>query len=458
MLKKTARLGDARGLLEQVEQEFRQLTLEDADPKYAEALAMARRELGQLLGMMGRNDDAAAKLREAIAVYVELGLGQPNHPPYLEGLAATRVDLANALRKLGRDSDAVQAYRTSIADYADLLRVRPEVPHYRENLALSRTNLAQILHTVGRNVDAKVECKAALNEFADLVNGNPGVYRYQEELATSSATFGAVLRDLNEDTLAETAFRGAVERFGDLAAEVREAPVYRSRLAIARSSLGRTLHKMGQHDAAKTEFLAALETFQDATKEAADDPYTQNGLAWCYTHLGDLVLETEQPSQATACYAKAMALREKLAQEPDDLYSLAWFLANCGDLKFRDAERAVRVADDARKKAPENGRYWHMLGMAQYRAGKWDDCIKSLLVAVDLRGESKHASDWFVMAMAQWQKDAKDKSKASFDHAIKIMDEHCPGNIELGKLRQEAADLLGTSKPAEPNERQPTQP
>jgi len=341
----------------------------------------------------------------------------------------------------------VQAYQTSIDDFDVLLRVRPDVPHYRENLALSRTNLAQILHTIGRNADAKVECMAALDEFIDLVNRNFTMLRYHNRQATTSATFGAILRDLNEDTLAETAFRGAIERFGDLAKEDRDDPDYPSRLAVARSSLGRTLHKMGELDHAKTEFLAAIEIFLVVTKDGTVDPYSQDALAWCYTHLGDLLRDMEQPEQATAYYAKALALREKLDKEPDDLHSLAWFLTNCADEEFRDAKRAIQVADEARKKAPENARYWHTLGRAQYRDDKFDECLKSLHVAEDLRGESKHASDRFVMAMAHWKKNEEAEAKANFARAVMIMDDNCPGNIELRRLRREAAELLGIADP-----------
>ncbi len=442
LLKKTAKLADARTLLEQVEREFNQLTLATSDPKFDEALGATRRELGQLLGLMGRNEDAAKKIREAISVFLELSLKQNNHPPYLEGLAASRVDLANVLKRLGKDSDAIQSYRTSITDFDDLLHVRPDVPYYRENLALSQTNLAQILHTNGLNKDAKVECTDALVELTDLVNGNPGVHRYQEDLATTSATFGAILRDLNEDKVAIEAFRGAIDRFGELSREVRDAPVYRIRLALARSSMGRTLHRLGKHDDAKVEFLAAIEILEAVTKDGSDDPSAQNGLAWCYTHVGDLLRATQQANQATPYYARAMALREKLDKEPDDMHSLAWFLANCEDDKFRDPDRAVRVADEARKKAPENGRYWNMLGLTQYRAKKLDDSIKSLRIAADLRGETKHASDWFVLAMAHWQKGEPVEARTEFQIAQNLMDENCPGNIELGKLRREAADLI----------------
>jgi serine/threonine-protein kinase len=447
LLKKTARLNDARALLEQVESDLRRLTSEAPDPRYAEALGAALRELGQMLSLIGRNDDAVAKLREAIPVYRELALSDENHPPYLEGLAATRVDLANALRRLGKDSDAIAAYRTSITDFDDLLIVRPDVPHYRHNRALSRTNLAQILHIVGLNHDAKAACLEAMSEFIDLVNRHADVYAFHADLATTNGTLGTILRDLNEDSLAEQAFRGAIDRFRQLAGEVPEDRDYRRRLAIAQSALARTLHKVRKFDDAKSEFLAAIETFEGVTKDTQDDPIVRNALAWCYTHFGDLLRATEHPEQATVYYAKAMALRESLDKEPDDIFSFAWFLANCEDVKFRDADRAVRLADEARKRAPENARYWNMLGLAQYRAEKYDEAIKSLAVASDLRGEPKHASDWFVMAMAQWKKDDKDAAKASFDRAVTTMDKHCPGNIDVGKLRREAAELLENSLP-----------
>ena len=114
--------------------------------------------------------------------------------------------------------------------------------------------------------------------------------------------------------------------------------------------------------------------------------------------------------------------------------------------KYRDVKRAVKLAEQAKKLAPDNGRYWHMLGVTNYRAGHWDASAKALQLAIDFR-TSKNSLDYFYLAMAQWQQKEKVKAKASFDNAIEIMTTTRPGNPRLIKLRSEATKLLQSTEP-----------
>src|SRR5207249_615378 len=51
--------------------------------------------------------------------------------------------------------------------------------------------------------------------------------------------------------------------------------------------------------------------------------------------------------------------------------SLAWLLATCSDVKFRDLSRAVVLAKKAVELAPNDPAYFSTLGVAHYRVGDW---------------------------------------------------------------------------------------
>ena len=275
----------------------------------------------------------------------------------------------------------------------------------------------QVLHLLGRNAVAKEQAALALNDLIDLVTLYPGVHRYHEEHATCTQTLGLILRDLNDDANAELAFRDAIRRFEELADAVPDVPEYRRRLASCLSSLGRLLHKLGKHAEAETTYLAAIAEFQKSIQAGLNDPFTQDPLAWSYSHLADLQRRMDQPEKARVNYAKALVLREALPPQPEHLHTLSWFLVMCDDPQFRDANRAIQLAQQARKLVPDNPRYALGLGLAYYRAGKWDDSIQAAKDAEGLRPQP-NGIDPFVLALAYWKRGDKEQSRACRERAV----------------------------------------
>ena len=440
LLQKVGDLSGARKVLESAAAELTVLAKSGA-AAVGETLAHTERELGFVLYALGRSDEAVAKLRSAIATFGRLCLQRPDHPPHVQGLAAARVSLANILRPLGRDREAAEEYRAAIDDFAALLRSRPGVPVYREDLALTRTNLAQLLYTAGRCPEAKAEGLEALRGIDELTSANPDVHRYQEELATTTVVLGLILRDLNEDELAGQAIRGAIDRLDELSAIVRDAPVYRLRQAVATSTLARTQFKAGNLPAAKDSFQAALDQFAKVLRDLPDNPHVLDAQAWCETHFGDALRQAGSPQDAESHYSRARSIREKLIDEPEHLHNRAWLLAMCDDPQFRDPAAAVRAAEQAKSRAIENGRYWFVLGLAQIRAERFSDAVKSLEQANRLHGD-ENSFHWFALALAHWRLADKETARTCFDRGDKLMQKNRPGNIDLQKLRREVEEAM----------------
>src|SRR5262249_17801277 len=138
--------------------------------------------------------------------------------------------------------------------------------------------------------------------------------------------------------------------------------------------------------------------------------------------------------EAIACYKKAIELDPKYANAHN---SLAWLLATCQDLKFRDPKRAVALARKAVEGAPKEGGYWNTLGVAHYRAGDWMAATAALERSMQLR-DGGDAFDRFFLAMARWRLGKKEEARTWYDRAVAWTEKN---KAALEKTPQQAEEL-----------------
>jgi serine/threonine protein kinase len=151
-------------------------------------------------------------------------------------------------------------------------------------------------------------------------------------------------------------------------------------------------------------------------------------------------------------YAKAFDLLEHLiAESPEDsqdrlelaeVYSeLAWFLATCPDPKLRDP-RAIDLAEMAVRQTADSAFCQRTLGVAQYRAGKWQECIQSLEKSLSLDSNRGGPALAF-LAMAHWRLGQKEEAKTCYERYTEWMARQKTESEELRSFRDEAASVLG---------------
>jgi len=177
-------------------------------------------------------------------------------------------------------------------------------------------------------------------------------------------------------------------------------------LGIEYDQLSEALQALGRTQEAEEALRRGLAIHQ---KLVADHPGVESharDLGWRYFGLGLLLHDTHRPHEAAEAFRKARELFENLATEFPDIgrqqFALAWLLATCPATQFRDADRAVEAAKRALQHAPLSRRYWGALGIAQYRAGKWQAAVEALAKTVEL-AQGGNSVDWFFLAMAHWQ-------------------------------------------------------
>jgi tetratricopeptide (TPR) repeat protein len=131
--------------------------------------------------------------------------------------------------------------------------------------------------------------------------------------------------------------------------------------------------------------------------------------------------------------------RIRLAKSLNDR---AWDLVTNGDPALRDAGRAVKLAQEAVELTPNDQDDWNTLGVAQYRAGNWNEAITALQKFRTLRTNDSEWSNPFFLAMANWQLGNKEEARRWREKAVKWMDARKSPEDSLRRYRAEMEELM----------------
>ncbi len=123
---------------------------------------------------------------------------------------------------------------------------------------------------------------------------------------------------------------------------------------------------------------------------------------------------------------------------------LAWFLSTCPDLAQRDFARARELASQAVNGQPQIAAYRNTLGVAQYRAGQWQEAIDTLNKAEELRPGVSFGHNALFIAMSHWQLGEQEAARDWMDQAIAWLAAQAasPDDEELRRFRLEAESLI----------------
>jgi tetratricopeptide (TPR) repeat protein len=160
---------------------------------------------------------------------------------------------------------------------------------------------------------------------------------------------------------------------------------------------------------------------------------------------------------------RAVELSERLVSEQPQfpylgsilaLFSneLAWMLVTDANPQSGDTARAIALAERATSQMPGRGNYMNTLGVAYYRAGRWQIAVETLQRSQKLNGDGALGYDGLFLAMVHWRLGHKEDALSWCNRAIAWIEIHDRKNQELVRLRAEAEALIGrpiTSLPAD---------
>ncbi len=340
-----------------------------------------------------RWEEAHRALSKAQPIWEELVRAYPAVPALKNDLAAIHLTLAAFHRRAGQHEEALRWARGASDLWRRLSQAYPDVPHYRAALAISLGNLSDSLIYVRPGPEAEESTREGLKVAHQLAADFPQVPAYRELL---SGWFGMT-------------HGGRLERAERLD---EAAEVYR-------------------------EGAAGLESLRRERPTLHRYRWRLFGLR---LRLGEVLWALNRPAEAAEEFRRLRALAELLSPEdPDAQDLLAQFLATCPDPQFRDARRAVHVAQKLVERVPESGVYWRTLGVAHYGAGDYQAAVRAHEKGIELRGRPLDGG--FSLVMAEWQLGHKEQARKRYDRLIAEW-EKSPHFVVIYRFRAEAEKLL----------------
>jgi tetratricopeptide (TPR) repeat protein len=174
------------------------------------------------------------------------------------------------------------------------------------------------------------------------------------------------------------------------------------------------------------------------------------GYGPCYNNLGLALSLKNAYDEAIAAFEEAIRLRPDLATEA--YAELSMILSNCPDARLRNAHRAAELANKAIEIEPNISNHWTALGIARFRQGQWQEAQaafdRSLQLGTNSMGATlrwAYATDWFFLAMSNWQLSQPDEARKCYDRALKELAKERTWQTDfqqLPRIRAEAEQLL----------------
>ncbi len=418
-------LGDQEKGLEQQKHAIA-LRRQELGPEHPETVG-AMNDLAIVLSQIGKFAEAQKILEEVVAVKRRT-LG-PEDPVTLRSVN----NLAIALAMQGRTEDAVK-----LAEETLEIQRRVEGPESITTLR-SEYNVAIMQRHLGRWAEARLLFDDSLQTLRRVFGPD-----HQDTLRVVNG-LGELLLDQRRPAEARALFEEALERQRRVLGAKSEETV------LTMINLADTARLQGRLDEARK--LALEADGLNRSTIGSEHPQTLFGL----TILSSIARDQGRLEDARKGYEKAMAvLRRTLSARTPEVQrcmaDYAWMLAATTDPGYRDPRRAIALANELIENSPKVRDVWTTLGVADYRAGAWNDAIAALEKSEAAAPGVFTAANGFFLAMAYWQLGEKEKGREWYAKAFQSVETASqPSGRELAIFQSEASHLLGIADPKLPS-------
>jgi tetratricopeptide (TPR) repeat protein len=449
----------------------------DADEQRERALENFRRAVKVVTGLLLNEKYQTSNLRlanEAILVLGELLKGETPADPEGRQLTAQAYEgLGTAHLIRGEVIEAARNYVRARDIYAQLAAEFPGEDTYKQEMLrlndlrlqrLSPYQLGIVAADEGRHEAAAQAFRDALRidqTFGTEIIGHLTLF----DQAYCGVRLADELRLLGRRQEAEQAYGEALESCKQLAKtspELLYPPVVVAQKARALGGRGLLRAETGRLGEAETDLRQALDVVDALEPGEQEVPLgLLHDRARIRSALGNVLWADGRREEAADLFCAAADEWRQAKSNPIRDNELAWFLATCPDVGFRNPKEAVALANQAVKGVPEKEPWralgvvdyspWQVrrtLGVAFYRNGEWNKASEYLQKAVDLRpreaGAPRDPAGCFFQAMAKWQLQDKRSTQSWYDSAVNGMKKMDRLNDEeLRRFREEAEQLLG---------------
>jgi tetratricopeptide (TPR) repeat protein len=373
-------------------------------PGQRRQLGLAQLRVGEIQEQLGRQVQAEAAYRRALALFTGLAEDSAARPEDRRCLAATWNDLGILQQALRQPKEAESSFAAALALKAELVTAAPEKSEYVRELANGHNNRGHLRLSVGRTKEAEEDYAEALRLltklprrdcledlgrtynnlgaarlaarpaqtaeaaeafekavacWAELHQANGAEPRYRHELGTSHLNHGTLAMLRGEKPGAETDYRTAIALWQRLASEYPGALAYREALANAYQNYGQLLREQSRYRDAEQVWRDAVAAWRRLAEDFPKQPLYAAKQGKALNEQAVALASTNRGGEAEAVWEEAIRLQEKRVAEqptdPDAWQDLIGSRANVAALRsagpvLANAESAVRRLIDAQER------------------------------------------------------------------------------------------------------------
>jgi tetratricopeptide (TPR) repeat protein len=252
----------------------------------------------------------------------------------------------------------------------------------------------------------------------------------------------------------EEAERQSRSAINDLLEIQRDFPRFRwaqRELASCYMSLADSLAGQDRFVDAETAVQEALRVAQAYHQERRlydDDPYFRL-IANAHVRMGLLRWWQKDRQAARKAFADAQQRFLSTLQQSEQPHDgtrkdFARFLATCPDADFHDPQQVMSLTEEMI--LFEDGRYWMLMGIANYQAGNWQAAIDALEES-RRRMSGGDAFHWVFLAMAHAQLGDPRAARSCYSQAVAAVENRHPMSLLVFLHPRQLNEYLHTVEP-----------
>ena len=288
------------------------------------ALSQMRRgilfeETGKTIEAMKAYDSAAAIMENLIKA---TQTNQNDLLNFKSDLAGIYMNIGVLQKNTGQPGEALKSFGKALPIWRTLGEDFPDVVGAQANLGGIYQNIGTLQMESGKSAEAMKSFESALAIWQKLTKAHATVTEFQNNLASSYM----LMARLQDGFPALESQEKAAAIWKKLIDDNRTVPEYRANLSGVLSNLAGNQHNMaralrfkGERDEALALFLKAVSNSEAAVRADGTNVQAHMNLSNHHWDIGALLKQIGKPAESEESYRRALAIRQRLADEhPDD--------------------------------------------------------------------------------------------------------------------------------------------
>jgi tetratricopeptide (TPR) repeat protein len=373
-------------------------------PKYRDTLAALHNSLGRCLQKDGDLEKGEKPYRQAIKVRAPIVVEEDDLASklfYMQQLAIYHTNLGIILNMTDRLDQAEKENRQAVKLASEVNTRAPALPGYERGrlpgfqdvrpvpdvLAHAHYHLGNTLLNKGQSRAAEEEFRQTVDFLAQAVEDWPGEITFRGFLAWFRRQYGLVLFDGGKRAGASQQYRKSIEIYHKLQKDSGRELANAEQFIESLTLMGDLLFSEGDREGAAAHYREALDL---AEKLAAQNELFEADLAW-------LLVSFRHPDFLDP--ARALGLAKKAVDRSKRTEADPWVTLGVAQYRLGQWEDAVASLEQAKKLHREKWAInWVFLAMAQWKLGQKELARASYHRAVKLSNENEYppaeASHW----------------------------------------------------------------